>query len=257
MLQGNDLLLNAAVLGAQLAQRDPHFRQRDVRFFHSLFCSWLATGGQRDNEDRLHNTQIMRFMNDLVTERWATLSSPRRQPTYKLTRAGVLGLIEAIRSQVASNRDFLFVQYFFRSYGQLFTEATSNEAGPISRSLRLEMAELMNLKDLKKNRLRAIERELEYWEARVADIEQMVLYAKELEEDGMEWQEILKSIELRFPYELNAQRTLTQLMSGLSLSHQHWEIFTGNAMRIQHLWLPHMQMLETERKWLAEEAEGL
>lgn len=256
LLQGNALILNASILGAQLAQNVSLFRQRDVRFFYSLFCSWMATGTQRDQEDRLHNTQIMRYLDELVKERWATLLLPRRRPTYRLTRAGVLGLLEKIRTEIQTNRDFLFVQYFFRSYAEIFAQSAISESAMMSRTLKQEIAEIMDLKELKRGRLRSVEKELEYWEARVADIESMVSFAKDLDRNGESWPTILKTIEARFPYELNAQRSLTQLMSGLTKDHQRWEIFFGNAMRIQHLWLPHMQMLETERKWLSEELDG-
>lgn len=226
MLPSNNLLLNASVLAAQLVQEQPHFRQRDVRFFHSLFSNWFGAAGNPESEDRLHNTQIMRCLNELVQEQLAVASSPDGHPGYRLTKLGITKLIESLRQQVTNHRHFLFVQYFFRCYG----------------SLRPDLSAQMDLAELRRDRLNAIERELEHWETRVTQVETIVQMAREMEGEGRPWKEILNRIESKHPD-----------MTG----HNQWEIITGNALRVQHLWLPHMQMLETERKWLAEEVDAL
>lgn len=237
LLHGNNTILEAAVLGAQLDRGTAPFRQRDVRQFEHLLQYALRS------DEPIHNTQIMRLLKNLVLRGWVQSDLRGRQPMYRLSRQGLIGLTTSLTDQVETRQGFLIVSYFFASYGHLLMH-------DVPQSLKVDLEAKISPAALQGKRLAVVEHQIKMWQARIDDLEALLDNAKRWQAEGMPWKQILKKMNEQFPFEDRPSHSLEKAVRGLNFDRQQWEVFNGNALRIRSLWQPHVQMLVAEREML-------
>ena len=64
--------------------------------------------------------------------------------------------------------------------------------------------------------------------------------------EGKSIEDIAKLVEVKFPYELNYQKPLTELLGEVEADLQLWELTIGNVERSKQIWTIRVQNLETE-----------
>ena len=71
----------------------------------------------------------------------------------------------------------------------------------------------------------------------------LVAASKEL---GLPFPQIAKELERKFPYALNSQKPLSQLLGELPESQRVWEVLHGNLRRVEQIWRPLRVALEQQ-----------
>lgn len=244
--------MTLATLAAHAKHQGSTFRQKDVKFLVDLFINWIYNPAGRATRPLLHNTQIQRFINALVRDGLAKSSTQGSSPAYSLTKSGFLELTEILRKEAkaAPFEIFLFLIYFLRSYRSQILSTFDALSSASALAFKSEMAGLLDEKSLLKERHRSISNEIAYWEARIKEAKDVIAYVAELKSSRASPAEIGKSVELRFPYELNFQKPLTELLSEVTPELQLWEMTKGNESRIRHLWSQKIELLASERRSL-------
>ncbi len=247
-----DLILDSAVLGAHIQKSAAGFRQRDVRFLVDLSWNWQSSLVGRARLEKVHNTQIQRFLRKLVADAWANTSLRSDPPRFRLTRAGFLGLVRGLREHALKQGfdEFLFVRYFLESYRERIVSLTEKEGAPMPLSFRQELNELLDARDLLRRRIQSTEKEIAYWGERIRETREAVAFTRKELAKGRSWEQAVQALERAYPYELNYQKPLAILFRETPEDMQRWEIFEGNPMRIDRLWLPLKENLEGQLKLL-------
>lgn len=242
--------VSAALIGAHV-QKSAGFRLRDVRFMTELFWNWQAVSFN-PSALKIHNNQIKRAMEDLVAESWATAEGRGKQRKFRLTRAGLLGIIGRLRAQGldGSFEVFLFVRYFFASYAEPISTLVQKSGAPMPLSFRNEVSELFSTQTLVNERVARTKRQIRYLKDRSAEAAQTVKLAREKLAAGEALPSIVKSIEHMLPYELNPQKPLSEVLGETPEELQKYELTEGNRMRIELLWANYMILLESQIKAL-------
>ena len=112
ILNRGEIFAAAATIAAHASVYQDGFRQRDVRFLLQLFLNWVErTLG--NSPMPISNTQVYRYLEDLVKEGYAKANRRATQPVYRLTRVGLLELVNRI---VNKREDNLPDQFFFLCY---------------------------------------------------------------------------------------------------------------------------------------------
>jgi hypothetical protein len=247
-----EILLNAATLGASVQTDDKGFRQKDVRFLFELFASWQLSPTEREQHVNIHNTQIMRHLSALVKTGWASRAAGKGSPRYRLNRAGLKGVTEILTTTVSRGTfsDYNFIAHFFASYRERILQLKDTHGAPLPLGLRQELNLLLNMNHLKKTMIQNLEREINYWEARIQETLECIEFAKNHYADHGQWPATIKALQTQFPYELNSQKPLSYFFRDVPVDLQRWEIFEGNKLRIANLWKPRLEILKKQRDWL-------
>ena len=248
----DDLMLASAVIGAQIQSGNKGFRQKDVHFLLDLFASWRASPTDPKFKGKVHNTQIQRHLNSMVSDNLLLAGQNNKKPFYRLSRAGILNIIQFMKEQ-AVNGDFaeyIFVVYLFKGYAQKFLEASVIGQKAEQSSTLESLKDLINLQVLKANKLHQLESEERYWKQRISENEEIVKFVEEQVNAGVEWGKIIQQLDSRFPYELSYRKPLTELLRDTPEGIQKWEILSGNLLRIELIWKSTIAAIETQKKIL-------
>ncbi len=241
----HELFIAAATLGAH-ANTSEGFRQRDVKFLIDLFGNWVELALQRSPAS-FQNTQVLRYLDSLVAEGYARKIMKKTHPYYRLTRTGLLELLSRMveKPQLSRGSHFFFLYYFVHNYGPRIEELVRTEGRQFPYALKVEVERLLNAADL-------LGRELKYARQELAKIENRIDYARKssaltvsLLEKGMPFAQVVKEAERKYPYDLNSQKPLSELIGGLPEPAQRWELETGNLRRVVHMWAPEKMLLES------------
>jgi hypothetical protein len=241
-LKRYEIFIAAACIASHASRES--FRQRDVRFLVELFLNWVESSN-RDFSSLLSNTHILRYLDDLVAEGYAKKSARKAHPEYRLTRIGILellGIITDCSGKVDAER-FFFCYHFISSYGDRLSQIIEKEGRAFPPALRSEINVLLDNKSLVRKELEAAQLELKRLEERMDDSERSGRLAKQLFQDGKSQAEVVKVLEERYPYELNSQKSLSELIGGLPQDLGTWELQTGNLKRVELMWKPMKAML--------------
>lgn len=243
------LLLNAALIGAYIQQAGAAFRQRDVRFLMELFWNWQSSPLTRPRLERIHNNQIKRALSDLVSSGFAS----QRDTTYKLTRAGILHALNQIRQAGLEGRfeEFLFCRFFLKSYHERIFRLIEQDT-PMPLAFRSEVRELFDTAKLERAKREALKRERQYFEDRISETENAVRFVESGLKSKTPLPEIVQEIERRFPYELNFQRPLSQLMNVTESSLLVSELTEGNRLRMKELWRHYCNQIDAQLSFLGK-----
>lgn len=225
----------AAVLAAQFQFQKAGFRQKDVRFLIELFTNWMeSTLG--DVTLPIQNVQISRYLDQLCDSGIAKKFRGKNPPRYELARAGMTKLIQALvnRPRFLPVEQVFFVFYFVKSYGRLFDEMV-RDATP---TMKADWAALKEPELVLKNQIRFLAKEIAKLKGRIEEAEGAAKLAQGILNAGQPVGEAVRAVEKKFPYQLNSQKPLPELMREIPDILQKWEMTEGMKNRAQILWAP-------------------
>lgn len=229
----------AAALGAHSNAPPAGFRQKDVRFLLALFCNWV----EPTLDSQIHNTQVSRFTEGLVSMGFATRS--RSKPhRYQLTRPGLIEIINRLTQLPAHPHpdQFFFVYYFLRNYGGRLAEMVEQKEQRIPRAFQVELKALLDHEELLNRQIRAVTLEIEKFDGRIRDTQGAHDLAKDNSDKGVD--EVIRLIEQHFPYDLHAVKPMSQLLGEFPPALRQHELTTGNRCRVGFLWKPQQELLK-------------
>ncbi len=243
----------AAALGAHSNFLQQGFRQKDVRFLIGLFLNWMDAS-TKGVDEKIHNTQISRFLDQLLKDGYATKSGRGSVPRYQLTRAGLLELVgQLVHAPVpAPFEQFFFVFYFVKTYGSRLTELVAQKENRLPRSLQVELQSLLDLKEILDQQIRFVQLEIRKLEERMKETKGAAQLASQLSTKGASADEMIRSVEQLFPYEMNSQKKMSDLFREIPPALRIWELTTGNTNRYEILWASQKESLEGYFKVLTQ-----
>jgi hypothetical protein len=240
-----EIFVAAAVVAAHANSSSEGFRQRDVKFLFDLFTNWVE-GVLHGESSAMQNTQVARFMSSLVREGYARQIGRRRPPAYRLSRVGLIELISRMvdREHLSNREHFLFLYYFISNYRPRIEELIRNEGRQFPYSMRLELQTLLDSSRMLDREIASCERELKKLNRRIEDAIKTSELATDLVGKRTPLEEIVAKAEKLYPYELNSQKPLTELIAGIPKEMRLWELQTGNRKRAEEIWAGSRAILE-------------
>jgi hypothetical protein len=236
----------SSVLAAHSSSSLEGFRQKEVRFYMELFSNWVFV---KINSEPfpLHNTQIMRSLENMVRLGLVKKQGRKNPPRYKLTRAG---LIKTLHDLVAlpladSYSEFFFVYQFIVNYKSRIIDLLNQDSRQFSRSNALEVEFMMDEKKYLHRQLELVDHEIRHLKERILDSEKTISLFTQLKADKVDMAKIFKTIETKYPYELNNQKRLSQLLNEMPASQREREITVANQNRVNLFWKPKLKHLES------------
>jgi len=222
------------------------FRQREVRFYMDLFSNWVFV---KINSEPfpLHNTQVMRSLQNMVRLGLAKKMGRKNPPRYKLTRAG---LIQTLNDLVAlplndSYSEFFFVYQFIVNYKSRIIDLLNQDSKHFTKSNSIDVEFLMDERKYLHRQLELINHEIRHLKERIIDSEKSIALYLEMKASKTDSKKIFKTIETRYPYELNNQKRLSQLLQEIPEPLRERELTEANQNRVNLFWKPKLQHLES------------
>lgn len=196
-------------------------------------------------------TQITRHLDALEKDGYLRRTAKGERPEFRLTRVGLLELLTRITGEVPGQpaQVFFFLYYFVRGYRERLIGLVKAEGAQFPPSLRLELEALLDSRVMLEREIRAAEKELRRLDARIHDARATAELTARLSRQGAPVSEILEEVEARFPYELNSQKPLSDLVGGIPPEHQRWELEVGTMLRRTVVWEPGERLV---RQYLQE-----
>ena len=246
LFQRFELFSAAATIAAHANAPLDGFRQRDVRFIIELFTNWVETIFDGSVMD-LKNTQVSRYLDDLAADGYARKMSRKGRPYYKLLRIGLIELLSRLTPgpRYVQPEQFFFLYYFVNNYRQRLFQMVEDEGKQFPLALKLEVETLLDVDALIRHQLQYAELELRKLEDRINDSLKGGKFASKLFAEGGEPAEVAQQVEQRYPYELNSQKPLSELISEVPEDIGRWELEIGAFRRVEDLWNPTRSMLQT------------
>lgn len=239
-----ELLCACATLAAQATAARPGFRQRDLKFYVELFVNWLQYSISEE-PIRVANMQIARYLREICELGYCRESrSGSSAPRYMLNRVGLVELARSVVDQPVYKRPafLFFVEYFIGSYHQTLREMIKREGTAFPPALKLEVESILNLQRFRTEQRRSIELEIRKLELRIRDSQAMASLAERLERQLDNFASIAEEVEKKYPYELNSQRPLSELMANIPEMQGRWELTRGGKARAEILWQPVLEL---------------
>jgi hypothetical protein len=239
LFQRYELFASSAVIAAHANAPDEGFRQRDVRFLIELLSNWVdytLDGAVLE----LKNTQVARYLDNLVEEGAAKRTTRGKRPRYRLTRIGFLELLSRLTTIPANIEPahFLYIFYFLSNYRQRLLDLIQREGDRFPVAMQLEVEDLLDTKALVEEERKRISIELKKLHSRIADSKQSSRLARDLYRRGLSGPEVAQKIEETYPYALNSQKPLSELYSEIPKDIGQWELEEGTLQRCEQLWNP-------------------
>jgi len=247
------MFVAAAVIAAHASVSKEGFRQRDVRFLIELFTNWveMTLGGQ---VLEVNNTQVQRYLDQLVAEGFARRFMRGKQPCYRLARTGLIELLNRILPQsfCAYPQHFFFLYYFITNYRPRLEKLIEEEGKQFPIALKLEVQGLLDRDALVRHQLHFADLEMKKLNERINDAAKASELFSDLTKRGLSVVEATKEVEKLYPYELNSQKPLTELISSIPEDLARWEMQVGTVQRSKHVWQPTREMLQAYIKCLKQ-----
>ena len=241
----NEAIVAAAVVAAQATLGSDGFRQRDVRFYISVFSNWLeATTGAWTLD--LHNAQVQRYLDLLVKTGWAKRPG-RKPPRYCLTPEGLVRLLERIgeRKNLKRFDEFFFILHVFHAYGDRL-RGLVQQSGPFhSKSLSVDLDELLDFRRLIARERELVQREALRLGVRSKESRATSELTRSLLAQGHTLDDAVRAVERQFPYEMNSQKPLGELFAQLPAPFRRVELETIAELRATTLWEPTLALLQS------------
>src|SRR5262252_82394 len=251
VLLEDEPLLAAAVIAAQATLEKNGFRQRDVRFFLELFSNWLqSTTGTWTLE--LHNTQVQRALDLHAVAGWAARIG-KKPPRYRLTPEGLVELLRRLvrRKNLARPDEFFLVFHIIDAYGPRLRALVMRGGMLASRTLAVDVDELLDPAKLVQRERATVARELERLALRVEEARQTSALTRKLLKEKASLSEVVAAVEKRFPYGLNSQKPLSELFQDLPAPWRRAELEEIAERRAGGLWGPTRDLLVAYDRILA------
>jgi hypothetical protein len=239
-----EIFTASATLAAHASFIEQGFRPRDLKFFLELFLNWIEEIDAPSYQ--VQNTQITRYVEDLVENGFAKGTDRRGVRVFALTRLGVLELLtRLVHSRNATHSSTtLFRICFVRSYRPWLERLVQREGEVFPHSLQLEVAALLDVAALVSSEIKRVERAIARTERRIKDaVETSKLTTNRLA-SHVPFTEIVEEVEARYPYELNTMKPLRELMASIAPDQRRWEFQEGGIIRVKTLWEPQLALLK-------------
>ncbi|NDC37304.1 MAG: hypothetical protein EBZ48_04545 [Proteobacteria bacterium] len=252
---GDDTLyLPLGTLAAHTQAGVAGFRQREAKFFAELFSNWVNIGGIGVVHS-LHNTQVSRFLSELVADGAAKLVKRGRMPQYRLTRGGIFGLLTKVmqRSYLDAPRDCLLVWYFLRSYTPQLRRIAEAAGSEFSKAHALELEQVLNITHFLARQIQFLDYEIQRLRERIQSTYAMHRDVHTLRAQGASSQRYIAHVSAEHPYELNSQRSFAELLQTIPHDVMEWELCEGAFLKARCVFEPILGELERFRAHL----EGL
>jgi hypothetical protein len=239
-----ELFVAAAVIAAHASAPREGFRQRDVRFLIELVTNWVELTLHGPVLE-INNTQVQRYLDDLVSEGFARRLSRGKHPRYRLARTGLIELLGRIIPQTLCSQlqHFFFLFYFIRNYRPRIEKLIEEEGKQFPLALKLEVEALLDEKALVQQQLHFAQLELKKLDVRISDGFKLGALAAKLYSQNISTPDVAKEVEKLYPYELNSQKPLSELISALPEDLAKWELEIGALQRAEHIWEPSRALL--------------
>ncbi|MDD9944777.1 MAG: hypothetical protein OXU20_27295 [Myxococcales bacterium] len=234
-------VLTAALVAAQATAPEHGFRQRDVRFFAELFGNWLeSTAGAQ----AFHNTQVLRCVHALAGVGWATRSG-RKPPRWRLTSEGLVELLRRLvhRRDLMRLDEFFLVHHFLAAYGDRLRALAQRGGAMESRLLAVDLDEMLSPETLLERERARVARELARLQIRVEEARMTAQLARRRLARGVPVADVVDEVQSHYPYELNSQRPLNELLSPLPERWQREELTEASERRANGLWGSQVELL--------------
>lgn len=247
----NELFLATAAVAAHATFKQEGFRQRDMKFYIELFSNWVEVSFDQFSLS-MQNTQISRFLDTIVKEGFAQKLGRGKTPRYHLTRVGLLELINRCVSKDYLSRPtrFFFLYFFIGHYKTRITDLVRLEGREFPHALRIELDSLLDEQALLKRQISFTDKAIKRLKARVDDGARIVQFASQKGRSGAGISDVVKEVERLFPYELNNQKPLTELIHEIPLDQREWEICEGTKYRSAEIFEPALRLLQNFHKEL-------
>ena len=243
----NRMFACSAIAAHAIRQKDG-FRQMEMRFLMELYISWVRAG-YLGASPTIHNNQIRRFLHNLKQQGFATSRGSGQQETFRMTRAGLLHLMhETYKLPCQPIEKFLFIFNFAKRYKKRLAQLVFQENFDMPRALELEIDSITDTKHLKYQQLRAIDIEIRQLEENIRKVIGSADMARRLREQRKSLTEIATEIEKQYPYDLNAQKKLSELYLDLPTELVFEEMTLGNDNRANNLWGHMLENLKYQKR---------
>lgn len=244
-LEANNVFVIAGCLGAQTIFSTEGFRQKDLKFLIEMFSNWVDVT-LKDRVLSVHNTQIMRYLNHLVSEGFAQKVSRKGQPRFRLTRVGLIVLITKLvqRRPQFPLEHFFFGFHMIDAYRNQIETLVKSEGQQFPTALKIELDALFNLQKILDEQLLYVRTELRKLKQRIADSESVEALVKKMRREKRSVQEIANEIDKQYPHDLHSQKPLSQVYNNLPKPVADWILDVAIAKRREQIWLPISEVLE-------------
>ena len=240
-----ELFVATATIAAHATYSESGFRQRDVRFYIELFSNWVELSFEKYSLN-VQNTQLLRYLDGLVESSLAKRISKKSPPLYRLTRAGFVDLISRVvnRSYISQPEHFFFLQYFLKNYRELLLTLVASAGPEFTNIDRVEIDSLLDTKKLIQKELEEVRKGIERQKIRIADANSTAQHVTKATRQDKPLATIVKEVEKAYPYELNSQKPLSELIGQIPENQKLWELTQGNQARVKEIWSPAQELLE-------------
>ncbi len=213
LLQRYEVFVAAACMASHANAPAEGFRQRDVKFLIELFSNWVESP-LFHSEVSLNNTQVSRYLDLLAEGGYAWRTTKRGAPLYRLSRVGFLDLLNRILpgNRFIRAEQFAFIYYFLVNYRDRILRVVESEGKQFPTAIRLEVEALLDIATLVGDQLRYAELELKKMDEQIRDSKKGALLARDLFSAGHATASVAREVEKVYPYQLNSQKPLSQLM---------------------------------------------
>lgn len=238
-----EIFIASATIAAHASFAQDGFRLRDLRFFSDLFLNWAED--LDISHTPLQNTQLARFLSQLMKEGFARKGTKKGITLFQLTRLGLLELLHRIVSSknTAHPSAALFRICFLKSYRPRLEALVAKEGAHFPPALKLEVTALLDLDTLVQDEIKRIERALKRIERRIEDAEKTSALTRNRLAAKVPFPDVVREVESRFPYELNTTKPLQELIASIAPDQRRWELEEGNVIRAKTLWEPQRALL--------------
>ncbi len=263
LLDRYETFVSCAVLAAHVNGRAKGFRQHDVRFMIEVFTNWVESAEENPSLP-VQNTQVLRYLDNLIEEGFVKVVSQKSFPRYRLTRTGVLEMMTRIvdRPYFNQKEHFYFVFYFIDTYKPQLIRIVKREGKRFPFSLQVELDSLLDVNMLLDRQLEHAQRTMHKLDRRIAEAEKTARTVRKLVKEGTDYSQLLEELEREAPMDLTTSRRYTELYSRVTERQGIWEMTIGNDRRISLVWLParrqveqHILELEHMRKGIGSSQE--
>jgi hypothetical protein len=234
-----DSLFAAASIASHASVQGQGFRQKQLRFLVELFSNWVELGKQ-NLRTSVQTTQILRYLEILIKEDFARKKKVGAHPTYKLTRHGLVFLLELIvnKNYVAHSGQFFFFYYFIKNYKHIIEKLIADEGSLFPKALKIELDLLFDEQEFLNKEINAALKEEQRLKLRINDGLSASTLTKNNLAKKIPLKQIITEIEKHHPYELNSQKPLSELINEIPAGLQQWEMEYGSYYRAQEIWSP-------------------
>ena len=245
VIDRHEPFIAVTVLTAHQVNLKKGFRQAETRRYLDRWMYW-----QNLIEDRgpinIQNTQISRYLKDLVSEGYAQKKTEGKHELYRLTRLGIVEMFTRLVGHPYYERreHFFFVYMMLKAYRQQLVKLVQNEGKYFPQALQAHLNVLLDPEILLEDQINHTKRELSKLDKRLIEQRETLELAETYFKSGKTHTEVLAELDKRFPVGLNPLRRYSVLDDEGTERQRAWELTRGTASRLGYLWQPARSMLQ-------------